>query len=305
MDKCCNQCDGEILANEETVVCRVCKTFVHVACARAATALIATRSTKKIDKFVCRICIAKGSDTASQGSETSEIIGEDNVKSILLKMNKKLQGLDEIKETCNFLSAKYDEFIKQQKDQAQLIKDLTKKVEHLNGELIARDKVISDLTDRISELEQSQYSQNLEICGIPVVNNENVYNIVKNVADACHITMDGVQEIYRQKARRQNQIPSILVKFATTGRREIWLKRKEGRRLTVDDALENGSEAKVYINEQLTRVNRRLLWLSRQRGKERNYKYIWCKNGRIYARKDDELAVVVIKNEGDVLRKIV
>jgi hypothetical protein len=95
MDKTCNQCNGEIIANEDTVLCRMCKSNVHVACARAATASVATRSVKRIDKFVCRLCILKGSDTASQSSETSEILEEDSIKSILAKMNKKLQCLDE------------------------------------------------------------------------------------------------------------------------------------------------------------------------------------------------------------------
>jgi hypothetical protein len=303
--KFCNQCDGELLANDETVNCRVCKKPVHIVCARLATASIATRSVKKTDKFVCRSCTTKFSDTASQGSDTSEVADDDSVKSMLLKINKKLLCLDEIRDSCSFLSGKYDDFEKQQKDQAQLIKDLSSKVDRLNNELITRDKIISDLTDRISELEQSQLSHNMEICGIPVTQNENVYNVVKNVADACGVPMDGVQEIYREKARRKDQIPAIVVKFGTTGRRETWLKRKEGRKLKVDDILDNGSTAKVYINEQLTNINRRLLWLAKQKGREMRYKYIWSKNGKVFARRDDEMSVIYIKNEGDILRKII
>jgi hypothetical protein len=301
----CNQCDGQLFANDETVNCRVCKKPVHTVCAKLATASIATRSVKKTDKFVCRSCASKSSDTASQGSDTSEVADDDSVKSMLLKINKKLLCLDDIRDSCSFLSAKYDDFEKQQKSQAQLIKDLSSKVDRLNTELITRDKIISDLTDRISELEQSQLSHNMEICGIPITRNENVYDVVKNVADACSVPMDGVQEIYREKARRKDQIPAIVVKFGTTGRRETWLKRKEGRKLKVDDILDNGSTAKVYINEQLTNINRRLLWLAKQKGREMSYKYIWSKNGKVFARRDDEMGVIHIKNEGDIVRKII
>jgi hypothetical protein len=70
-------------------MCRVCKKHVHTACAAAAKALIATRSAKKFDKFVCRKCSSKSLDAASHGSENSEITEDDNMKSILLKMNKK------------------------------------------------------------------------------------------------------------------------------------------------------------------------------------------------------------------------
>jgi septal ring factor EnvC (AmiA/AmiB activator) len=107
---------------------------------------------KGLINFVCLLCIFQGSDTASQSSETSEILEEDSIRSLLAKMNKKLQSLDEIKDSCAFLSAKYDDIDKHQEEQAKLINELTSKVDRLSTELASRDRTISNLTDRISEL---------------------------------------------------------------------------------------------------------------------------------------------------------
>jgi hypothetical protein len=47
------------------------------------------------------------------------------------------------------------------------------------------------------------------------------------------------------------------------------------------------------------------MWQARQRAKTVGYKYVWLKNGKIFARKEDEMAICHIKNEGDVSRKMV
>ena len=43
----------------------------------------------------------------------------------------------------------------------------------------------------------------------------------------------------------------------------------------------------IYINDQLTAYNRRLLWTAKTKAKECNWKFTWVRNGSICARKNE------------------
>ena len=47
-------------------------------------------------------------------------------------------------------------------------------------------------------------------------------------------------------------------------------------------------------------TNRHLLWISKNKAKEQNWKYVWIKDGRILAKKDDGARVIQVAKEGDV-----
>jgi hypothetical protein len=307
----CNQCEGDITTSEETVQCKICKKYVHVACARAATSTLLTRSIKKPDKFICKLCVMKNTDTSSQGSVGSDM-NDDETKQLLLKMVKlnndvmdKLKGLDEIKKSCDFLNDKYDEFIKTQEKQQKTINEFNTNVGKLISDSRDKDVRIAKLSARVSELEQIRLDNVIEISGIPVKNGENLDLVIQKIADECELSTDDVVDVTRISTKRSDRAPLIEVKFTTPTARNSWMQRKKGRQLTVDDVLENGSETKVYLNEKLTFENKRLFFLARQKGKEKNYKYIWVKNGKIFVRKFEEVAIIRITDEYDIQNKIV
>jgi hypothetical protein len=307
----CNQCEGDIVSGEETVQCKMCKKPAHIACVRAATSTLLTRSTKKPDKFICKVCAIKNTETSSQGSVNSDV-NEDDTKQHLLKMIKinndvmeKLKGLDEIKKSCEFLNSKYDEFILTQEKQQKTINEMNKNIGKIISDSRDKDVVIAKLSERVSELEQLRLDNIIEISGIPVRDGENLENVIQKIADECDLSADGITDVSRIPKRRKDRVPSIEVKFATSSVRDKWLKRKKGRQLTVDDVYENGSDSKVYINEKLTSENKRLFYLAREKGKEKNYKYVWVKNGKIFVRKFEDVGITRIKNEYDIQYKIV
>jgi hypothetical protein len=168
-----------------------------------------------------------------------------------------------------------------------------------------RDHKISELTDRVNELEQNQLNNYLEISGVPVKPNEDVQKIVQQVAQVCEVEDSNIVDVYREASRKANIPPPIIVQFSSSAARNTWLRRTEGRKLTVDDVLENGADSSVYLNEQLTPYNKKLLWQTKQSGKEKNYNFIWTRNGKIFARLREEVGVVRIRNQSDILNKIV
>ena len=61
---------------------------------------------------------------------------------------------------------------------------------------------------------------------------------------------------------------------------------------------------KIFINENLTQARKRLLWLTKQKAKAKNFFPIhvitWIMNGRIYVRKDDAASSIIIQSEEDL-----
>ena len=53
----------------------------------------------------------------------------------------------------------------------------------------------------------------------------------------------------------------------------------------------------LFINENLTQRRKRLLWLTKQKAKELDYKFIWTSNGQIYLRETEDSDKIHVKAE--------
>lgn len=97
------------------------------------------------------------------------------------------------------------------------------------------------------------------------------------------------------KIKRNNK---IIVEFTTvTKKREIMDKIKNHR---VEIAQSDGSSNFIFLNDELTPYNRKLLWMAKTKAKESGWKFIWVKNGNIYARKNENSPLTNINNTADL-----
>jgi hypothetical protein len=175
-------------------------------------------------------------------------------------------------------------------------------VNQLTSDLKEKDVDISRLNDKINELEQNQLAQNLEIHGIHTVEGEDVAGIVCKIGEAMGVATTGVIEAYRVVTKRPNVVPPIVVKFSSSSARATWMDKKKTRNLTVGKIFKVQSNVNVYVNEQLSSLHKNLLWKAKILAKEREYKYVWTKYGKIFARKNDSMGIVRIRNEDDLLK---
>lgn len=310
----CVECDKSISGEDETIPCKQCNGRAHTNCAKSANGPPYTRSTKKPQQLVwtCTKCRTE-KDRTGENSDNSEL-GEDdtiNTKSLLVELNNKYDNIlklvsdvPDIKKSVEFLSKQHDDFKQKQEKQDKIIVDLTKQVNFLTTAIGEKDKVIGSLTEKVNDLEQSQLCMQLEIQGIPYKNGENVTEIVTAVAVALGVDTKGVLEAYRSPPTRAAQVPPICVHLSTNVQRSSWITQAKSRRLTTAAILKDNSNIPIYINEKLSQTNKRLLWLTRERCKQLRYKYVWTKQGRIFARKDDTMGVIRVKSEGDVNEKL-
>lgn len=196
--------------------------------------------------------------------------------------------------SCQFINDKYDDLVRISDVQATLIKEMTGKINKMSVEMKEKDSIIENLVDRVQELEQNQLQNNLEIYGIPQqVGNLN--EVVNKIAAMFSQPTNGILESYRLQTKRANYVPPIIVKFATKCQRDAWLSNKRAKEITVGDICGNESKSRVYINEHLSAENKKLLWECKTRGKAMNYQFVWCKWGKIFARKGESMELNTLK----------
>lgn len=162
-----------------------------------------------------------------------------------------------------------------------------------------KDKRMNEMEIKITKLEQQIIVKNIEINN---VNNENLSaaDIVEKIATNLSVELKetDIENAYRTKGKG-----NVVVEFnSLKKKREIMSKlkrhRMEATGINNDD---NSDKHKyIYINDQLTSHKRRLLWLAKIKAKETNWKFVWVRNGEMYARKIENAAILNINSETDI-----
>lgn len=194
------------------------------------------------------------------------------------------------------------------------------KLETLSNETTDLRTTVTTLTEQLSLREQQGRMNNLEITGIPVTNNENLMNIVQNIATKigfplCSSDIDYIHRVRRFNSRNPDEadahnpsqdpstIPNIILRFTQRKRKCDMLAAVRARRnLTTADAGLNGSSKPVFINEHLTPQNKLLYKQARILARDKGYTFVWLSDCKIFVRKNETSKVILISNEKDLIK---
>lgn len=234
------------------------------------------------------------------------------MKTMSGKMNEILEVkplVKSLEDSVNMMSDKYDELLKEMKESRKRVNELEKKVEELRTESKTKDECIKDLQIRLQESEQYARNRNIEISGIEQRKNENLREVMHSIASKLNIHLEDsdIDIIHRVPTRNERYPPKIIVQFVTRTKRNVWLSKKKNRLMSSDILEARGKvNSAVYINEHLTAHCQRLLWIAKQEGKKKGYKFIWCREGKVFLKKEDSDATVIrVVSEEEVYQKIV
>lgn len=107
---------------------------------------------------------------------------------------------------------------------------------------------------------------------------------------------------HHKRANRPNthQTPAPIVLTLSEGTREKWLDAAKRTNITKKD-LGNAGDNKIYLRERLSPSTSFLLWKSKKELKDSElYKFVWCKNGTILARKTETDKTQTIRSIKDL-----
>ncbi|CAH2094535.1 unnamed protein product [Euphydryas editha] len=166
---------------------------------------------------------------------------------------------------------------------------------------------VDDLKHQINILQQNSRANNVEIQCIPENRNENIVEVVQQIAKVinCKINPENISHCTRvAKVNRQNSRPrAIIVQFNGTKTRDEFLAASNfNRKKPVDKKLNTSHlgfaepASPIFVVEHLSPSNKNLHAAARSAAKEKGYKYVWVRRGRIYMRKGDDSDYIIIKD---------
>lgn len=214
----------------------------------------------------------------------------------------------EIQNNMQFYSDKIDDYEQKMKCYEERAKKLDNQSLDLKNQVQNLKVLNQALEQRVNEMEQSMFNNQIEICGIEEKDNEDLKEITTQVCVAFNLKPEDIIKAYRKKGRAKkgstNQaslLPTPIVVGLLDGRRDLWLSTCKDVSKTCKDIGRKEDQSRIYLREALSHQTAFLLWKAKRSLKENNlYKYVWCKYGRVQARKDDATKIVIIRNEGDI-----
>ncbi|CAN7974651.1 unnamed protein product [Ixodes persulcatus] len=214
--------------------------------------------------------------------------------SILTKLEVNEEKVNGMETALAALNAQYEEIFKNSQNQGKLIEELAKKTTHLEALIVERDAQILSLKTAVDNAEQYSRRKNIEIHGVKEYENENLVTVVTDLATKLQLpppTSQSIETAHRLRAREGRTAP-ILVRFTERSTRDMWIKKRVSLK----------GEG-IYVNENLTRTLKNLFWNTKKTAREKNYKFVWVRNGKIFVKEKDGSPVIRIENEND-LKKI-
>uniref|UniRef100_A0A2A4JBL7 FP protein C-terminal domain-containing protein n=1 Tax=Heliothis virescens TaxID=7102 RepID=A0A2A4JBL7_HELVI len=206
----------------------------------------------------------------------------------------------QVKKSVDFVTSQYDDFIKEHNEAKVTMKLMQKQNEEMANSM-------SDMLARINQLEQNARSNNVEIQCVPEKKDENLIDIVTSLGNTTGAKLKTEHIINCTRIakinKESNRPRSIVVQFSSVKIRDEFLaaninfnKAHPENKLNSSHLGIPGGKTPIFIVEHLSPYNKSLHAAARRVAKEKGYKHLWVRNGRIYMRKVDDSEYILIRN---------
>lgn len=177
-------------------------------------------------------------------------------------------------------------------------------MEHENKVLQSQ---VSDLNNRLNQFEQLSRDCNLEIQCVPERKSENLKTILHELTTTidCKLPEHELLNFHRvARVNPQSTRPrSIVVRLSSPLVRDKLIAAvKSFNKSHVSDKLNTshlglgGEKKPIYVCEHLSPSNKQLHAAVRKVTKDKNYQFVWVRNGRIFIRKDVNSKSYIVKD---------
>lgn len=211
-----------------------------------------------------------------------------------LGINEQLKPIARIEATVTdlqnsvaFMSQQYDTLLGKVTDLEEEKRKQNGKIERLETIIKEKDKSIKTLQTRVRECEQYARNRNIEISGLELSENEDLYKIMNNIAQKIQVPYNpnDIDIIHRVPSRRKEEPPKVIAQFTTRSNRNLWLQSKKYAKILSNEVTGGRATTAVYLNSHLTKEWKQLLWAAKQKLRPIGYKFVWFSEGKICAKK--------------------
>lgn len=166
-------------------------------------------------------------------------------------------------------------------------------------------QLVNSMERRAEEENQRARLNNIEIKGVPMSKNENLYDLVSKIGNVfkCDIAREQINYIARVPTRGDKQIKNIIVSVHNRYLRDNFVAAARTCKVLTASNLGLAGDNRIFINDHLTLRNKSLLNQTKLLAKEAGFEYTWVKNCKIFVRKNNTSPIYNIRSEQD-LKKI-
>ncbi|KAH8023730.1 hypothetical protein HPB51_019595 [Rhipicephalus microplus] len=185
------------------------------------------------------------------------------------------------------------------------IKPLSEEIRSLRKELAdarkANDILMMEtkkLRMKVEDLEAYTRANNLEIKGVP--NEGDPSEVVQNICSAVGepITSTDIDVCHRMGTKNPD-VKNIIVRFVRREKRDAVLAKAKRARLSANKIGFQSTDP-IFVNENLTQLGKQLLGATIAKKRGVGWKYVWTRNGKIFARKTESSEVLRIAERDDL-----
>lgn len=257
----CEFCESKF-NGRELANCVECNASVHTKCLN--------------DKQVCPYCV-----------NNDKISINDAIK-VLLKRTSKIDSIES--QLNQILEIK--EEVKEHKVKIEKLEETTKK-----------------LKMELSQVKQYSRMNNLEIIGVPTTEAENTNDIVFTIANIIgyHITNADVVLSHRVKSFNKVNTPNVVCVMRDRNIKNKFLEAYKEHTKTMKTSIKaynlspRFQKTPIFVNEHLSPENKQILREAKKLKTEKNWKYVWVKDGKVHARQSEETKAVWFTDIEEVL----
>lgn len=213
------------------------------------------------------------------------------------KIDKLTRNFNDLAQSQNFISAKYDEMLSE-------LKEYKKSAEQTNAlrlELAAAIKKCSALSDEIQLLkekqntsEQANLNTNVLVRGISAGDDADA--AVKKIAHIVDVPVDENDLISVQRQTYTNKEPAIIAKFKSMEKKRAFVRASKQKKLSSRMYGYKGENRPIYVDEQLTTQSFNLFKEAKKKLKRVGFKHVWIQNGDILVRETDNAKILNIRS---------
>lgn len=314
----CKRCE---LQSRDGVKCSSCEAQFDFPCAGITEGGWRKLGDRKLT-WRCQSCKAAPAASPKAGFLNPSPDNSDTIMAELKRLSTQLEALPKLIESVKSVQAELadlktmrDEFweLKSSFDAfGQEIKALTSKVSALDAEIESMKKAkeeISNLQYRITKLENKQAENeqrsrmnNIEIKGVPITKDEDLYVLMSKISDTIglHIPKSQINYIARVPTRNDNINKNIICSVHNNYLKNDFIAAaKKHKNLKAEDLGLHGNN-RIYINDHLTLDNKLLLNKTKTQAKERGFEHVWVTGCKILVRKNTTSPKHHIKTEKDL-----
>lgn len=204
--------------------------------------------------------------------------------------------------SLSFLAEGYDDF-------KVKIKNLESENNNLKNETEKLHKRLQYLENDYYTEQQHKLQNYVTIHGIPQQKNEETMNTIIKIASTLQVNITPTSiKTYRKMNNHNNTNPTpiIIVEFHDLEiKQALQASYKKNGPIITSQILSNSDKTisehkKIYLNDYLCTYIKQLLDQTKKIQVQCKIKYVWTKNGCVYARYNDNTPVIKIKNYNNI-----